>query len=164
MTWSKVVLIGHSSAGKTSLVQALGGTLARADMDLALGTGVAPHWKVALDWMAGNTEPVMAISVHIITLIDLVNAKRTKSDPKFEDICFVYLHKSKSATIASLNLRKADGTWRDLGNKSATEELYEYCDPIFDALSDVRWETEGELLEVTAQKLRDFLATNGTKS
>ncbi len=58
-----VALIGHTGAGKSSCLRALGIDLKLADMDSALGA-FDPGWQRTLEWIRATDQTMVAVGVH----------------------------------------------------------------------------------------------------
>jgi hypothetical protein len=95
MARRKIALIGNSGAGKTDIVKRLGGNLQLADMDNGLSRASPPAGEEVLDWVLDGTgeEPVLAIAVHMQTLEELRDAKKSgRCLDRLGQVLFVYLY------------------------------------------------------------------------
>jgi hypothetical protein len=117
MTWRKIALIGNSGAGKSEIVKRLGGNLQLADMDNGLPRARPPSGEEVLCWMLDGTgeEPVLAIAVHMQTLEELRDAKKSgRSGDCLGQVLFVYLYNPDPGKHRRfLELPKACGGQRD---------------------------------------------------
>ena len=139
MVTQRVGLIGHSGAGKSSCLVALGIDRKLADMDAVLGTQQSPPLKTALDWLvAGIDAPaIVVVSNHEQMLMEMQQAKSAGlySD-RFSAFHLVYLRKSKDQLQAHLALPSTGGRSRDQASQRYTLDSYERFDVMFAQLAD----------------------------
>jgi len=111
MAGRRVALIGHSDAGKTSCLLALGVDCKAADMDAVLGTTHCPSLDSALQWLANkHALDLVVVSNHEQMLVKMRQAKLAgKFGDYFTRVLLVYLHKPKDLYWFSENGKIAFG-------------------------------------------------------
>lgn len=151
----RVALIGHSGAGKSSCLTALGLDRKTADMDAVLGTAHSPSLELALDWLVGtgSTPDIVVVSNHEQMLIAMRTAKVAGLHAeKFSVVCFVYLRKPKDQLQAHLKLPTAGGSIRKEDGQRYTIDTYERFDHMFAQLAD-------ETIDCSQRSVADVAAT-----
>lgn len=146
-----VALIGHTGAGKSSCLRALGIDLKLADMDSALGA-FDPGWQRTLEWIRATDQTMVAVGVHwsLETLAQI--KQRGDCAEQFVRICFVYLHHPREGL--HLGLPTAEGKQRDELSQHWGSEPYARFHEIFSALADRTINCTGKsVAEVAAEVL-----------
>ncbi|MHB9010661.1 MAG: hypothetical protein ACYC49_00320 [Ignavibacteriaceae bacterium] len=151
----KILLIGHSGSGKTDCRRYLN-IPENAEMDLGLGTLMAPSYQETIDWVSANESSIVVISVHKDTLKELNNKKEKNNNEVFKNLIFVYLHKSKSKLADHLQLDVTNGK-RKKSNLCDTLNSYEEMDQIFSKLSDVKIVTTDISISMVAERVISLL-------
>ena len=155
----RIALIGHSGAGKSSCLLALGLDRKAADMDAVLGTKQSPHLDTAMNWLAGESSgpPLVVVSNHEQMLVEMLRAKLAGQYPeRFAVVRFVYLRKPKDQLQAHLSLPSAGGRSRDHASQQYTLDNYERFDTLFVQLADQTVDCSGRSVEAVAAELSEL--------
>jgi len=156
----RVVLIGHSGAGKTVCLDRLGINRQGADMDAALALKLsqsdyeaARAVDTALKWLASRDTPkVVTLRNDEKMLYAMKNAKVSRPR-SFRRFALVYLHYRKQEIEQHLNART---------NKEAvkyTLATYDrFHDDLFSKLADRTIECSGKTIETIVGEISDIAA------
>lgn len=152
-------MIGHSGAGKSACLLALGLDRKAADMDAVLGTSQSPPLERVLRWLAtDNTAPrIVVVSNHEQMLIEMRNAKSTGQHLElFSAVYFVYLRKPKDQLKCHLALPSAGGSNRDEASQRYTLDNYDRFDTLFTELSKKVVDCSDRTIESVAAEIRSL--------
>jgi len=153
MSVRRIAVIGHSGAGKSSCLTALGIDPKEADMDAVLGTTTSPPLEKALNWLSDGVPAfsILVVSNHEQMLVAMRQAKLDGKYPnQFSAVCFVYLRKPKDQLQVHLGLPSADGRNRDKASQRYTLDNYERFDTLFTQLADRIVDCSGRTVESVA--------------
>jgi shikimate kinase len=141
MATRRVALVGHSGAGKSSCLLALGVDRKLADMDAVLGTThPGPSLVTALEWLADDKSApqLVVVSNHERMLLQMRQAKlRGQFANKFARVLLVYLHTPKDQLCQQLSKPTADGRARPPEDQQYTLEHYDRFHELFTQLADL---------------------------
>ena len=160
----RVAIIGHSGAGKSTCLLALGVDRKLGDMDAVFRT--QQSLEKALNWLAADAKPFfVVVSNHEQMLIAMLKAKLEGEYPElFDAIHFVYLRKPKDQLQAHLALPSAGGNIRDESSQRYTLDTYERFDAMFAQLANQSVDCSGRLIDAIATEILRLAQPNNQNS
>ena len=161
---ARIVLIGHSGAGKSSCLSELGIVHRQADMDAALGTSRCPTLTEGMQWLVESSkeQPIVVISNHEEMLKAMKSARRGDEHAwVFNVLCFVYLRQPKDRLAGHLATPGPGGQRRDLPSQRYTLDNYERLDVMYQELADYTIDCTAKGVGEVAVEIRELLGTLG---
>lgn len=130
-----LVIIGHSAAGKSATLDALGLDRIMHDFDLYLEMSQnQPTIHNLMDWVKVNREtPIVAISNHPHLIRELSINKKTFSDFSH----FLYLKRPKEIIRRNLSLVNTDGHTHTQLSESDFENYYYVMNEFYEKIADI---------------------------
>jgi shikimate kinase len=162
MAARRVALIGHSGAGKSSVLDELQADRTTADMDAVLGTKHSPQLTRALGWLATEEQDprLVAISNHESMLEEMRASKITGQYAKqFGCVLLVYLHRPLDELRETLSRPSAGGHLRQEAGVQYTIENYDRFHTLFSQLADRVVSCSGKSIKAVAAEVQRILQT-----
>ena len=135
---NKIILIGHSATGKSSVhFKLLGSGIVAAEMDKELGVEKSPSLAHAIHWMRNSPAQVLTLGVHSDLIGKLAQEKERQSwNELLKDLTFIYLSHDKDKIEHSLGLLTPRGKQRPPNHVESILKSYHHLDPFFRKIAD----------------------------
>jgi hypothetical protein len=149
-----VGLIGHSGAGKSACLRALGISLELADMDDALGTDAKPTLPLVKGWLF-RAPVVVAWSIHG------PDWREWFREAKSTGVLLIYLRKCKKELEQHLKQAMTCGKKRPDKDQKFTIGTYDQLDLIFKEFKDHEIDCSGKSAMAVAEEVKSFMRSAG---
>jgi hypothetical protein len=155
MSTNRVVLIGHSAAGKSVCIVELGIDRNNADMDVAFKEDDVPALD-ALRWCVSDERPAVLVAYNRQhRLADMITLKRSGSYADlFAKLQFVYLRKPVTELQHHLSLPTTGGTARIPAHIQYTINEYHSLDALYTQLADLTIDCSQKATLTVAEEIR----------
>ncbi len=151
---NKIILIGHSATGKSSVhFQLLKSGIIAVEMDKELGVKKSPSLAHAIHWMRNSPAQVLTLGVHSNLIGELAQEKERQGwSELFKDLTFIYLSHDKDKIEHSLGLLTPRGKQRLPNHVKSVLKSHHHLDQFFHKVADyVINATESDIENITQE-------------
>lgn len=150
-SYSKVLLIGHSAAGKSSLAKALNLDRDKIDFD-RFGGACRPSPSLMSEFLS-LTGDAFSIGANSRTFLELLH--QMKQEGQLSDVGIIYLNRPSEVIAATIKLRRENGQFHFLNRPF--DAFYASYDDRYRGVADYAFHYSGNCVEEIAVPLRDFV-------
>jgi hypothetical protein len=155
---SKIVLVGHSAAGKSSVhFKLLESGIIAVEMDKELGVKKSPSLAHAINWMRNSPAQVLTLGVHSNLINELAQEKgRLGWSELLKDLTFIYLFHDKDKIEWSLSQLTPRGKFRPPDHVESVMKSYRHLNPYFQKIADHVIDSTIRTIDDVAQEVIDY--------